>query len=188
MQPPPLNFTNIKTTVRGTFNEILNDILKPPPIRNVENVNSQQQIPQRPQQPQNNNNPFIPTNYNHSEFGETFNSRKSDETKQDPIIVNLETGEYNFLVIEQEYNPDSNDEEYEESEQQKEFKNYFKSHFKNNKISDESDKKKRNWKKEEEARDRKRDEQKKEFEEKYPESQPSTTKAGKIRLRFTKEK
>ena len=125
MQPPPLNFTDIKTTVRGTINEILNDILKPPPIRNVENVNSQQQ-------PQNNNNPFIPTNYNRSEFGETFKSRKSDETKQDPIIVNLETGEYKFPVIEQEYKPDSN-EEYEEYEPQKGFEIYFKSPFKNNK-------------------------------------------------------
>ena len=105
------------------------------------------------------NYPFIPTKKNHSEFGETFNNRKSDETKQDPIIVNLETGEYKFPAI--EYKPDSNDEEYEEyeeSEQQKGFKNYFKSPFKNNKISDESDKKKRNWKKEEEARDRKREE------------------------------
>ena len=90
MQPPPLNFTDIKTTVRGTINEILNDILKPPPIRNVENVNPQQQTQQ---QSQNNiYNPFIPTKKNHSEFGETFNNRKSDETKHDPIIVNLETG------------------------------------------------------------------------------------------------
>ena len=28
VQPPPLNFKDIKTTGRGTFNEVWNDILK----------------------------------------------------------------------------------------------------------------------------------------------------------------
>ena len=94
-------------------------------------------------------------------------------------------------MIEQEYKPDSNDEEYEEYEPQKGFKNYFKSPFKNNKHLMNQIKKKCNWKKEKRRKKHVIENvrrKKKEFEEKYPESQPSTTKAGKIRLRFTKEK
>ena len=101
MQSPPSNFTDIKTTVRGTFNEVLNDLIKPPPIRNIENIYSQQQP-----QPHNNNSPFIPINYNRSQFGKTFNNM-SIEPRQNPII--LQPGEFSFQDIEPEYKPDFED-------------------------------------------------------------------------------
>ena len=69
---------------------------------------------------------FFTNYYNRSQFGETFNNSTA-KTKQDPIIVNLET-EYKFPAI--EYKPGSEDElEDEELEPKKGFKNYFKSPF-----------------------------------------------------------
>ena len=187
MQTPAYpNLMDINNAVKGTFNEVLSDLLKPlkQPSRNIEDLYPQQL------QPRNNNplNRFENTTHQTNPLDDVlknYNNTTNAETKQNPIIVNLETGEYKFPAI--EYKPDSEDEKDEEYEPKKGLKDYFKSPFKNNKTFDEPDKKKRNWKKEEEARERKREEKKKEFEEKYPESQPALTKSGKLRLRFTKE-
>ena len=50
MQPPAYpNLTDIKSTVQGTFNEVLSDLLKPlkqPSTRNVEDIYPQQLQPQ----------------------------------------------------------------------------------------------------------------------------------------------
>jgi len=182
MQAPAYpNLTDIKTTVRGTFNDVLNDFIKTQP---------QPKQPQQ-QQPYSSNNAFTPTNYNRSQFGEIFNNISSENKQKNPIILQpdefsfqeLESKPDEFSFQELEYKPDSED----EKEPRKGIKDYFKSPFKNNKTSDEPDIKKRNWKKEEEARNRKREEKKKEYEEKFPELEPPKTKSGKIQLKFTKE-
>ena len=70
------NLTDIKSTVRGTFNDVLNDFIKTQP---------QPKQPQQ-QQPYSSNNAFTPTNYNRSQFGEIFNNISS-EPRQNPIIL-----------------------------------------------------------------------------------------------------
>jgi len=173
MQAPAYpNLMDINTAVKGTVEDLLKKHHQQIPINKpIPHANNQLN---RFENTTHQTNPLDNVLKNH-------NNTTNAETKQDPIIVNLETGEYKFPAI--EYKPDSEDEKDEEYEPKKGLKDYFKSPFKNNKTFDETDKKKRNWKKEEEARERKREEKKKEYEEKYPESQPALTKSGKLRLR-----
>ena len=73
-------------------------------ILKAESKPTEQSIQNPQPQPQNNKSTFIPTNYNRPEFGETFSN--SSETKQTPIIFNLDTQQYNFSAIEPEYEDD----------------------------------------------------------------------------------
>ena len=79
------NLTDINSTIKGTFNDVLNDFIK------TQSQPKSQQSQQ--QQPYSSNNTFTPTNYNRSQFGEIFNNISS-EPRQNPII--LQPDEFSF--------------------------------------------------------------------------------------------